>query len=197
MLHPTSPFGLPLDFQTLPEQLKKVGKPQPSKIRALQLKEEKIFLIPMIFILNNIFCKKEALHTKPYKLINLNGLLTRHPFRVAFCLCSSLWLWRFGYTSFCANKSSKYFSNSIYKWGVFLKCFLSGYATHLVGKWHLGFYKWPYVPTNRGFDSAYGFWDGAEDHYDHTRDKVVDFRNGTEPVLDLNGKYATFEYVKV
>lgn len=95
VVHPTNPFGLPLDFQTLPEQLKKVG-----------------------------------------------------------------------------------------------------YATHLVGKWHLGFYKWPYVPTNRGFDSAYGFWDGAEDHYDHTRDKVVDFRNGTEPVLDLNGKYATFEYVK-
>ena len=85
------------------------------------------------------------------------------------------------------------FTNGVY----FLNFFLSGYATHLVGKWHLGFYKWPYVPTNRGFDSAYGFWDGAEDHYDHTRDKVVDFRNGTEPVLDLNGKYATFEYVKV
>ncbi|XP_027050910.1 arylsulfatase B-like [Pocillopora damicornis] len=71
-----------------------------------------------------------------------------------------------------------------------------GYATHLVGKWHLGFYKWPYVPTNRGFDSAYGFWGGAEDHYNHTSYKVVDFRNGTEPVLDLNGKYAAFEYVK-
>ena len=75
--------------------------------------------------------------------------------------------------------------------------FLSGYATHLVGKWHLGFYRWPYVPTNRGFDSAYGFWGGAEDHYNHTSYKVVDFRNGTEPVLDLNGKYAAFEYVKV
>ena len=73
----------------------------------------------------------------------------------------------------------------------------SGYATHLVGKWHLGFYKWPYVPTKRGFDTAYGFWDGAEDHYDHTRDGVVDFRNGTEPVTDLDGKYATYEYVKV
>ncbi|CAH3029233.1 unnamed protein product [Porites evermanni] len=71
-----------------------------------------------------------------------------------------------------------------------------GYATHLVGKWHLGFYKWPYVPTKRGFDTAYGFWDGAEDHYDHTRDGVVDFRNGTKPVTDLDGKYATYEYVK-
>ena len=73
----------------------------------------------------------------------------------------------------------------------------SGYATHLVGKWHLGFYKWPYVPTKRGFDTAYGFWDGAEDHYGHTRDGVVDFRNGTKPVTDLGGKYATYEYVKV
>ena len=74
---------------------------------------------------------------------------------------------------------------------------LSGYATHLVGKWHLGFYKWPYVPTKRGFDSAYGYWDGSEGHFDHKRDGVVDFRNGTEPVLDLDGKYATYEYVKV
>ncbi|PFX34712.1 Arylsulfatase B [Stylophora pistillata] len=72
----------------------------------------------------------------------------------------------------------------------------AGYATHLVGKWHLGFYKWPYVPTNRGFDSAFGYLDGAEDHYDHKVSNVVDFRNGTEPVLDLNGKYATFEFVK-
>ncbi|XP_067057176.1 arylsulfatase B-like [Acropora muricata] len=71
-----------------------------------------------------------------------------------------------------------------------------GYATHLVGKWHLGFYKWPYVPTNRGFDTAYGFWDGSEDHFNHKRDGVVDFRNGTKPVTNLDGKYATNEYVK-
>jgi len=71
----------------------------------------------------------------------------------------------------------------------------AGYATHLVGKWHLGFYKWPYVPTKRGFDTAYGFWDGAEDHFDHTRDKVVDFRDNLKPVKDLNGTYATNAYV--
>ena len=73
----------------------------------------------------------------------------------------------------------------------------AGYSTDLVGKWHLGFYKWPYVPTKRGFDTAYGFWDGAEDHFDHSRDGVVDFRDNLEPVFHLNGTYATNAYVDV
>ncbi|KAF6035834.1 hypothetical protein EB796_005859 [Bugula neritina] len=40
----------------------------------------------------------------------------------------------------------------------------------LAGKWHLGFYKKEYLPVNRGFDSFYGYYQGAEDYFNHTRE---------------------------
>ena len=72
-----------------------------------------------------------------------------------------------------------------------------GYATHMVGKRHLGYNKWTYTPTYRGFDTFYGYYNGLEDHYTHKVLKILDFHDNKEPVRDLDGKYGTFAFAEV
>ena len=67
----------------------------------------------------------------------------------------------------------------------------------MVGKWHLGFYEWPYTPTYRGFDSFYGFYTGAEDHFNHERNNILDLHDNKEPVKDKGGVYSARLYAKV
>ncbi len=43
----------------------------------------------------------------------------------------------------------------------------NGYATGLIGKWHLG-YKPEYQPNAHGFDYFFGFLSGFIDYYEHT-----------------------------
>ena len=38
----------------------------------------------------------------------------------------------------------------------------AGYATHAIGKWHLGYCHQNYTPTYRGFDTFYGFYLGSQ-----------------------------------
>ena len=35
-------------------------------------------------------------------------------------------------------------------------------------QWHLGMFANQYLPTFRGFESHYGYYQGCEDFYDHT-----------------------------
>lgn len=48
-----------------------------------------------------------------------------------------------------------------------------GYETHLIGKWHLGYQSTAYLPTSRGFHSAYGNYLDRLHYYKHIYDEVI------------------------
>ena len=61
----------------------------------------------------------------------------------------------------------------------------NGYATGLVGKWHLGF-KPEFGPNAHGFDYFFGFLSGYIDFYHHTRgyDDQSDLYENTTPIQE-------------
>jgi len=61
----------------------------------------------------------------------------------------------------------------------------AGYATALIGKWHLG-YRPEFGPNAHGFDQFYGFLAGYVDFYQHTRgiDGRHDFYENTRAIAD-------------
>lgn len=60
----------------------------------------------------------------------------------------------------------------------------AGYATAIVGKWHLGHFAPEYLPTRRGFDHQYGHYNGAIDYFDHTRDGGFDWHRDDQACRD-------------
>jgi len=76
----------------------------------------------------------------------------------------------------------------------------NGYDTHMVGKWHLGYFQWDYTPTFRGFNSFYGYYGGGEDYFTHKNNGYYDFRhdvgrncgaNCSNVCVEANEKYST------
>ncbi|XP_060595787.1 arylsulfatase B-like [Ruditapes philippinarum] len=70
----------------------------------------------------------------------------------------------------------------------------AGYATHAIGKWHLGFCNWECTAEYRGFDSFYGYYNSRSDYYTHVQDKFLDFHDGYNVVWDKNGSYSADLY---
>jgi arylsulfatase A-like enzyme len=60
----------------------------------------------------------------------------------------------------------------------------AGYATAIVGKWHLGHHEPAYLPTRRGFDRQYGHYNGALDYFTHVRDGGFDWHRDDKACRD-------------
>lgn len=60
----------------------------------------------------------------------------------------------------------------------------AGYATAIVGKWHLGHFAPEYLPTRRGFGHQYGHYNGAIDYFTHDRDGGFDWHRDDQVCRD-------------
>ena len=68
----------------------------------------------------------------------------------------------------------------------------AGYATHQVGKWHVGFATPDHTPRGRQFDTSFGYLNAANDYFNETifqcnMTPIVDLWDTDKPASDKNG----------
>jgi len=68
----------------------------------------------------------------------------------------------------------------------------AGYATHIIGKWHVGFYKDELTPTYRGFDSFFGYYTSGPTFYSY----IQCSKNSTEPIRSFEEFYRLLNLMK-
>ena len=66
----------------------------------------------------------------------------------------------------------------------------AGYATWMVGKWHLGQWRQEHLPLQRGFDHHYGFYSARVDSFTLRRTVILDWHRNGRPVVESG--YSTF-----
>ena len=66
----------------------------------------------------------------------------------------------------------------------------AGYATWIVGKWHLGQWQRDHLPLQRGFDHHYGPYSAEINYFTHQRRGILDWHRNGRPVVESG--YSTF-----
>lgn len=69
----------------------------------------------------------------------------------------------------------------------------AGYRTYAVGKWHLGYSQYSYLPLQRGFDSFYGFMNGDVSYWSkYVLRKYIDLWEDNSFVTDKSELSSTY-----
>jgi len=74
-----------------------------------------------------------------------------------------------------------------------------GYATHMLGKWHLGHCNEAYLPEQRGFDTHLGLWTANSDYFNKgtvTNPPLYDYHRGNELEIDPDDVYTPLLYAQ-